>query len=245
MIPSLVVALSLIAQSASATPLVTRDERSFTITFDPAGTPLLDFVKAVSRALEWPLQYQLDELQEDRLFASEPQIVPREHLADYVHNILRSHDLIITTVGEGPSAMRSLVRISKSKPGMLKSLAPYVSSEDLLAMKPSSAPLVTTQIVLRHTSARELATSLTGYFADQMVESVRNVEDANGLVITGWTSTVRNIVKMAAMIDEMASAGTKELHAPLKQQLTDLEKRIASLETALRSVGQQLPPPSR
>jgi len=225
-------------------------EDNITIPLTPEGLPMADLIKQASQVLGYTIYFEPGELQNERLSATGPQIVPRGDYLALLHNVLRSRDLVLVTVGRGESAQHVIRRIGgqSAKPGMFKSLAQVVTPEELLSSKPLGSALVTTQVSLKHVDARETATSLTTYFADTMVESVRNIENTNSLVMTGYASTLRSMLQLIDMFDQPVTAtppatpGMPARPGPIEPRLKDHEERIAKLERLVKELAEQSKP---
>jgi type II secretory pathway component GspD/PulD (secretin) len=228
-------------------------EDNITIPLTPEGLPMADLIKQASQVLGYTIYFEPGELQNERLSATGPQVVPRSDYLALLHNVLRSRDLVLVTVGRGDSAQHVIRRLGgqNAKPGMFKSLAQVVTPEELLSSKPLGSALVTTQVNLKHVDARETATSLTTYFADTLVESVRNIENTNSLLMTGYASTLRGMLQLIDMVDQPptvalpATPGMPMKPGPIEPRLKDHEERIAKLERMVKELSEQLKAPEK
>ncbi|MFO0983751.1 MAG: hypothetical protein U1E76_18805 [Planctomycetota bacterium] len=237
------VTLAVLALLAGQRPGVSAaTEDTITIPLTPEGLSIGDLIKQASQVLGYTICLDPGEFQNDRLIATGQQVVPRGEYITLLHNILRSRDLVLITLGQGASAQHLVRKIGggSGKPGMLKSLAPVVSAEDLLSGKPLGSALVTTQVSLKYVDARETATSLTGYFADQLVESVRNIENTNSLLMTGFATTLRGILQLIQMVDHAPAGDLPARSTGSEPRLKEHDERIAKLERTVKELAEQL-----
>ncbi|MEW6741953.1 MAG: secretin N-terminal domain-containing protein [Planctomycetota bacterium] len=197
-------------------PVAGTDE--IVISFDVVnGTDLLEFVGVVQRELGYQFHYKDSELKPATPGGGSPKIftlgakkIRKADLFKYFQAVLREQDFVCVRIGsleEGEDKDAGFWSIRKvgpagGKPTQLKSLARIVSREELEELQGNPGILVTTAVSLEYVSARDASTVLTTYFADQFVESVRNIENSNTLLLTGYASTLAAIMRLIEVIDK-------------------------------------------
>lgn len=181
--------------------LVGDDE--YLIQFDETeGERLEDFIHLAKSLLMMPIQYEKSEIGEERVRIIGPQRVARAEFFEYFQAILKSKDFIVVPIGPEEGAILRIQKVTGQQRGTLaaKALAPVVDVDQLVNYRRDPASLITTSIPLKYVDARSVMATFQ-QLVDSQIESVRNVENSNSLVITGFGQHVWGIYQLVQLID--------------------------------------------
>ncbi|MHC4845012.1 MAG: secretin N-terminal domain-containing protein, partial [Planctomycetota bacterium] len=234
----------LAAPGASAQDITVQGEY-YVLQFDEAeGEPLVDFIDLAKSILQRPMKYDRQEVGNVFLFVVGHQTVRRDQFYQYFQAILKAHDFIVVNYGPPEASFLSIQKITAGSGsrgstggGFLKSQAPVVDLADLDRYQHDPASLITTSIGLRYIDARSTMSTLTPYF-DTSIELVRNVENANNLVITGFGSHVWGANELLKLIDVPPYKPTPVIHKRvlLHASVDEIQQVITDLLAAARGL---------
>jgi general secretion pathway protein D len=234
----------LAAPGASAQDITVQGEY-YVLQFDEAeGEPLVDFIDLAKSILQRPMKYDRQEVGNVFLFVVGHQTVRRDQFYQYFQAILKAHDFIVVNYGPPEASFLSIQKItagsgSRGSAGgsFFKSQAPVVDVSDLGKFQHDPATLITTSMPLRYIDARSTMSTLTPYF-DTSIELVRNVENANNLVITGFGSHVWGAHQLLQLIDVPPYKPTPVIHKRvlLHASVDEISQVITDLLAAARGL---------
>ncbi|MEW6745890.1 MAG: secretin N-terminal domain-containing protein [Planctomycetota bacterium] len=234
---SLVLMLSLVGSDAAQVGGTRPETQSEVIRIESreGGLPLAELIVLAQQVLGYPIYYSKWEIAPDP--AQAPALdfagtieVPRDEFLYFFELALRELDFLHVERSVGNLEFHAVHRVGPmgGKPTQLKSLARTVTPEELKDLNRRQI-LVTTRIQLEHANARDMATILTTYFADQFVESVRNLESANTLLLTGFASNVAKIVELIELMDQPPTTASASRIETLEKQVAELTKMVNEL----------------
>ncbi len=225
-----------LASSGVAAQDIRVDGDDFLIQFDETdGEKLEDFIDLAKNILLRPMKYSPPEVSEVRIRIVGPQRVRRDRFMQYFQSVLKSYQFIVVPFGEdGAGEFLEIRRLTTGGPQGrntdAKSAAPIVPVEQLEAYRYDPAALITTSIPLRWVDARSVMATFQG-LVDTTIESVRNVENANALVVTGFGQNVWGVYQLAQLIDVPPFKPTPVIH---KREL--LHASVDELNTVLNEL---------
>jgi len=178
---------------------------SYVLQFDEVeGERLEDFIHLAKSLLGRPIKYNAAELADTRIRIVGPQTVRRDLFFQYFQAVLKSYDFIVTEYGPQDGNFLSVTKVIPGGGGrgasFLKTQAPVVDYRDLEDYRDNPATLITTSIPLQYIEARNAMSALSSYF-DNFIETIRNVENANNLIVTGFGTTVWGVYQLLQLMD--------------------------------------------
>jgi type II secretory pathway component GspD/PulD (secretin) len=138
--------------------------------------------------------------------------VPASEVYSVVETILLQNGFFLVAVHDRDPKIASLVSINQggNRSGVFRSSALLVSARDIEFYSRHPAVLVTTVLDLPHTDARTLSNSLRSMFTDANTQQIVPVGNSNTLIVTGFGSSVANIVRMLQVADEASARASAE-----------------------------------
>lgn len=199
-------ALALLAGPAPAQD-VTVGGNTLTFQFDEEqGEPLIDFIDLAKVLLGKPIQYAPTEVGDARIFIIGTIEVDKDRFFQFFQAVLKSYDFIVMEYGPTGGSFLKVQKVgvggagARGGGGLARSQAPIVPREQLEAYAEDPATLITTSIPLKFIDARSAMASFQPFF-DTSVEGIRNVENSNSLVITGFGTVVWGVDKLIKLVD--------------------------------------------
>ncbi len=249
-------AISVLVSSISAQEHydITIEGDHYLIQFDETkGIPLVEFIALCRKITQKPIKYNEVEIQDQKILILGMQKIDRDPKSffAYFQSVLISYDFICASYGPVDSPYFITVQkltATGQKATMIQALAPVVLRENLGEYKDNPGMLITTTIPLRYIEARNMLSSLTPLFqhGGPGLESVRNVDNANSLIITGFATKVWGVSKLIELMDvepfepELAFRKRELLYAVADELVTVL----TDLVQATRNVRPGTPPAS-
>lgn len=218
------------AQPAEEEVTLPLDENDF-ITMDR----LLEFA---SETLGISLLYDEEETMPQIYMFTGQVRVPRSKFLGYFERLLLEKNFILLSTGEGQSAMHRVYHYHPSGGRMqpVQYKAKVVALADLQEYADRGC-LITFSIPLKHLDSRSTLQSLNPYFiasGNQVLQSIRCVENANSLIITTFGQKACQLYRL---IQEMDAIATEEMKFK-SEWLKQLEARIAVLEDKVKKLKQ-------
>ncbi len=246
------VAPPLAAQTTISGPdieLIGEDE--YLIQFDETeGEKLEDFIHLAKSLLLMPMMYSPQEVSEQRIKIIGPQRVRREDFFEYFQSVLKAHDFIVVPIGPEGGGVLRIQRVTGQGRTTIgaKALAPVIEVEDLHLYRRKAAELITTSIPLRYVDARSVMATFQ-QLVDATIESVRNVENSNSLVITGFGQHVWGVYQLVQLIDVPPYQATptivkRELEHASVDEIVNVVTELLGAARGLRP-GQTAPTPQQ
>ncbi|RKY21651.1 MAG: hypothetical protein DRQ55_03490 [Planctomycetota bacterium] len=208
-----IAAFTLLVLSLAAAPLAAQDIEEvpgtdetgghYVLQFDEAkGESLLEFIDLAKVLLQRPINYNPQEIGDQMVFITGPIRVEKRRFFQFFQAVLKAYDYIIMDYGpEGSSFLRiQKITAGRGAGGSVKPTAPIVAVEDLETYSQDPATLITTSIPLRYIEARSAMASFNPFF-DTQIEGIRNVDNSNSLVITGFGTNVWSAFKLVGLVD--------------------------------------------
>jgi general secretion pathway protein D len=217
---AVVLALALATTLPAHAQDITVQGDEYILQFDETdGEPLIDFVDLAQKILQRPIRYVPQDLgPEVRVYILGPQRVRQAQFKQYFQSVLMAYDYIVIEYGPQGSNFLSIQKISPGgapRPGsggmFITSQAPIVSVDDLDQYRHDPAQLITTSLPLRYVSGRDALGTFSTYF-NQPPEQIRNVENTNALVVTGFGSHVWGVWQLVQLIDQPPYKPTPVIH---------------------------------
>lgn len=238
-----------VANSGPDIQLVGEDE--YLIQFDETeGEKLEDFIHLAKNLLLIPIQYSPQEVNEQRIRIVGPQRVRRESFFEYFQAVLKTLDFIIVPMGPEDGSILRVQRVTGQGRTTIaaKALAPVVGVDELVNYRREAGTLITTSIPLKHVDARSVMATFQ-QLVDATIESVRNVENSNSLVITGFGQHVWGVYQLVQLIDVPPFQATpaivkRELDHASVDELIDVVTELLGASRGLRA-GQTAPSPQQ
>ncbi|MHC5211745.1 MAG: secretin N-terminal domain-containing protein [Planctomycetota bacterium] len=239
-------ALALITGLPALAQDITVQGDEYVLQFDETdGEPLVDFVDLAQKILQRPIRYTPADLgPEVRVYILGPQRVKQAQFEQYFQSVLKAYDYIVIEYGPQDSNFLSIQKISPGgapRPGtgglFYTSQAPIVSVEDLDDYQHDPAQLITTSLPLRYVSGRDALGTFSTYF-NQPPEQIRNVENTNALVVTGFGSHVWGVWQLVQLIDQPPYKPTPVIHKRVLDHASvdEIQTVITDLLSAARGL---------
>jgi general secretion pathway protein D len=218
----------------------------YILQFDEAdGEPLVDFVDLAQKILQRPIRYTPGDMgQEVRVHIIGPQRVKKDQFKQYFQSVLKAYDYIVIEYGPEGSNFLSIQKITPGggpRPGsggmFIASQAPIVGVDDLDRYRHDPAALITTSYPLRYVSGRDALGTFSTYFS-QPPEQIRNVENTNALVVTGFGSHVWGVWQLVQLIDQPPHKPTPVIHKRVLEyaSVDEIQTVITDLLSAARGL---------
>jgi type II secretion system protein D len=209
--------LTLLALGWAATPLRAQDIQEvpggpdggashYILQFDEeAGERLDQFIDLAKVILQRPINYNPQEVGDTTIFIKGPIRVDKARFFQFFQAVLKAYDYIVMDYGPPGSSFLRIQKIGVGAAGsrggsQVKANAPIVAMADLALYKDDPATLITTSIPLRYIDARSAMASFNPFF-DTQIEGIRNVENSNSLVITGFGTNVWGAFQLVGLVD--------------------------------------------
>jgi len=157
--------------------------------------------------------------------------IPRSKFQGFFERSLVTRGFLYVKNGDGPAAIHRVIRIptgNTRQPLSTTSLAIIVDINEIDAYADRGI-LISVFVPLKYVESRQMITSLNPYFPNQGFESIRPIENSNGLLITTVANKAHSIVKLIRKTD----IGNEPYHN-ISKVVKSLEQRIESLEKSLK-----------
>jgi type II secretion system protein D len=170
------------------------------------GESMIDFIHLGKVLLRRPIKFEPAEVGDTRIFIIGPVTVEKAKYYQFFQAVLKAYNFIIMDYGPRGSSFLSIQKIgvggagSRSGGAFIKSKAPIVPMDRLHEYSEDPATLITTSIPLKYIEARSAMASFQPYF-DTTIEGIRNVENSNSLVITGFGTNVWGAFQLVGLVD--------------------------------------------
>lgn len=236
-LPTLLALALLAAPAPAQDPTVDASGRYLSFQFDETnGEKLENFIHLARMILDKPMKYDPQEVNNVNIRIIGTPQVERERFFQFFQAVLRAYDFIVVLYAEGAGDFYSIQRISASARGgaaggVVKATAPIVPLESLEKYRYDPGTLITTSIPLKYIDGRAAMATFNPFF-DSQVESIRNVENSNSLVITGFGTNVWGAFQLVGLVDvppfqplptirkrELANASVDEVEPVLTELL--------------------------
>jgi hypothetical protein len=200
------------------------------------GIPLTRLLDFTSQTLGYPILYVKEEIQDVVYHFTTKVKIAKSELQGFVELLLLDKEFIFVQSQENPSSMGKVFKTSGASAHLfyLKSTAKVIDPDDLKDYA-NRGILITIHVSLSHIDCRQMITSLTPYFPNHQLESVRPVENVNALIITAVANKACQILQLIRKLDTPAKyerANRAEI------RIEALEKKVAALEKRLAAVDQ-------
>lgn len=244
------VALLLLFAGPLAAPSVaqdiTIDGDDYHLQFDETnGESMADFIDLAQKLLNRPIKYTRGDLedQNSRIYILGSQRIKRDEFFQYFQAILKAHDFLVVEYGPEDSNFLSVQKLggAQGRPGgpssFIGTQAPVVSVADLDKYEHDPATLITTSMPLKYANARDAVGSFNGMFS-QPPESMRNVENTNSLVVTGFGSHVWGLWQLIQLTDQPPFKPEPVIHKRVLQyaSVDEIEQVLNDLLAASRGM---------
>ncbi len=249
-------ALLLTAAPAPAQDIVVQDD-TYVLQFDEQeGEKLADFIDLSQKIIGRPIRYNPGDMgAEVRINMLGPQVVRQDQFYAYFQSILKAYDYIVVEYGPEGSSFLSVQKItagggparSGSGGTFIKSQAPVVDVADLERYRHEPGTLITTSLPLKYVAGRDVLTTFSVYF-ESAIEQIRNVENSNAIVVTGFGSHVWGMWQLLQLIDVPPFRPVPVIHKrvlkhasvdELQTTLTELLGAARGLRAGQQQAGQQ------
>jgi hypothetical protein len=131
--------------------------------------------------------------------------IEAEDLYSVVETILLAHDFVLVDLRRAEPRMMKVIHTHTNQRGELRETASYVPIEDLPLYASHPALMISTTLVLEHLDARTLTNTLRALITDPNTLMTVLIPGSNSVILTGFTTTVIDLVQMLRRIDENAS----------------------------------------
>jgi general secretion pathway protein D len=243
---AVLLALALVTAIPAAAQDITIQGDEYVLQFDETeGEPLIDFVDLAQKILQRPIRYTPQDLgPEVRVYILGPQRVKQAQFKQYFQSVLKAYEYIVIEYGPTGSNFLSIQKVSQTgqpRPGtgtmFILSQAPMVSVDDLDAYQHDPAQLITTSMPLRYVSGRDALGTFSSYFSNPP-EQIRNVENTNALVVTGFGSHVWGLWELIQLIDQPPFKPTPVIHKRVLEfaSVDEIQTVITDLLSAARGL---------
>jgi len=244
----LLAALGCLNLSGAAAQDLTVEEGYYSLQFDEAnGERLQEFIDLAQKLLGRPINYTVTDVANERIFIIGAQRIRQDQFYQYFQSVLKAYDFIVTEYGPEGSSFLRLQRVAAGgrTPGggsVIRLQAPVVQVEHLDAYRNDPATLITTSFPLRYIDSRTANASFSTLF-DQTIEQVRQVENSNSLVVTGFGSHVWGFSQLLKLIDVPPFKPTPVIHKRVLRYaaVDEIQGVVNDLLSAARGIrpGQQ------
>jgi hypothetical protein len=138
--------------------------------------------------------------------------VPPQEVYPFVESILVQNDFALFVLSDREPRMLAVWSLTQGQSrASPRNSAVYVPVKDIASYARHPAILVTTMIDLPNTDVRTLSNSMRTMFTDANTQQIIPVGNSNSLIITGFGSSVANLVAMLRDCDEMARRDAAEV----------------------------------
>ncbi len=222
----------------------------YILQFDEAnGEKLQDFIDLAKSILQRPINFDPQQVSGLSIRIVGPQRVKQKQFYQYFQSVLKAYDFIVVDYGPEGSSFLSIQKIGvggaggrSGGAGIIKSQAPVVDIADIGNYRHDPGTLITTSMPLKYIDGRSAMATFQPFF-DGQIEQVRNVENQNTLVVTGFGSHVWGAWQLAQLIDLPPFKPSPIIHKRvlLHASVDDLQNVLTDLLAAARGLraGQQ------
>ncbi len=213
---------------------VKEQDGSLVFSFDELnGTSMRDFVAMYQKLTGKVIQYDIKDLPgEDqpggqgdvKIWFFGRKLVPRNKLDLYFGAVLRSLDYLLIQIGSEEAGFLSLRKLGPQagRGAFYKTMARIVTAEELDLVAENPGLLVTTSLTTHFILARDAVATLAPYFQDGAAENIRNIENTNTILVTGFANTLVGVRRLIKEIDTKPEDYYPEVvHRPLKHAVAD------------------------
>lgn len=196
------------------------------------GLAIRELIEAATEVTGEPFFYDVKDLEKVAVRFTGTVKVPRAEFLSFFDRCLRDADFVHLESKAAIGTTHTIRRLGQQARGsqQLKAMARFVTPEELATLSGRPATLVTTVYTCRTAPAREMVTTMNLYFADGAVETIRNIEGTNSIVMTGFAQSLGQHVSLmrqieASMGEDVALASQREL----QKRIEKLEADVARL----------------
>jgi general secretion pathway protein D len=241
-----VVTLLLAAGSASAQDITLQGDE-YSLQFDETdGEPMSDFIDLAQKLLNRPIKFTPTDVNDAnaRIYILGTQRIKRDQFFQYFQAILKAHDFLVVEYGPEGSNFLSVQKITPGGGGRASAggtyyttQAPVVDVNDLDKYEHDPATLITTSMPLKYANARDALGTFSALFAQQP-EQIRNVENTNSLVVTGFGSHVWGLWQLIQLTDQPPFKPEPVIHKRVLQyaSVDEIEQVLNDLLAASRGM---------
>ena len=230
---TLLLCASPLALSEPANPPQEREEQTVTLPLSEDFTISLDkLLEFSSHVLGIPILIAESQTS-DILYRFTSKVeIPRSKFQGYFERLLLDKEFLYSKTGEGAAAIHRVesLAVLKSRLQVPNAKAIHLEEIDDYADR---GILISTVIPLKHIESRVTMTSLNPYFPNQLLESIRPVENSNALIIRALAPKAHAIVKMLAKMDVASDFHVKRYSDEMMElvdRIEKLEKKVASIK---------------
>ena len=243
---ALAVVSLLLAVPASAQDITLQGDE-YLLQFDETdGEPMSDFIDLAQKLLNRPIKYTPSDVSDAnaRIFILGTQRIKRDQFFQYFQAILKAHDFLVIEYGPEDSNFLSIQKMTPGGGGRAGSggtywqtQAPVVDVNELDKYEHDPATLITTSMPLKYANARDALGTFSALFA-QPPEQIRNVENTNSLVVTGFGSHVWGLWQLIQLTDQPPFKPEPVIHKRVLQyaSVDEIEQVLNDLLAASRGL---------
>ncbi|HZL98943.1 MAG TPA: secretin N-terminal domain-containing protein, partial [Planctomycetota bacterium] len=210
------------------------------------GEPMSDFIDLAQKLLNRPIKYTPGDVsdQNARIWILGTQRIKRDEFFQYFQAILKAHDFLVVEYGPEYSNFLSIQKIQPGGGGRAgaggtyyATQAPVVDVNDLDDYEHDPATLITTSMPLKYANARDALGTFSTLFS-QPPEQIRNVENTNSLVVTGFGSHVWGLWQLIQLTDQPPFKPEPVIHKRVLQyaSVDEVEQVLNDLLSASRGL---------
>jgi|RhiMethySRZTD1v2_1073278.scaffolds.fasta_scaffold08287_3 general secretion pathway protein D len=238
-------ALTLLLARPLAAQDITVQGDEFFLQFDETeGEPMQDFIDLAQKLLNRPIKYTPGDMSDPnaRIWILGTQHIKKEQFFQYFQAILKAHDFLVVEYGPEGSNFLSVQKITPGAGGrggstFYTTQAPVVDVNDLDKYEHDPATLITTSMPLKYANARDALGTFSALFSQQP-EQIRNVENTNSLVVTGFGSHVWGLWQLIQLTDQPPFKPEPVIHKRVLQyaSVDEIEQVLNDLLAASRGM---------
>ena len=208
------------------------------------GEPMSDFIDLAQKLLNRPIKYTPGDMSDPnaRIWILGTQHIRKEQFFQYFQAILKAHDFLVVEYGPEGSNFLSVQKITPGQGGrggstFYTTQAPVVDVNDLDDYEHDPATLITTSMPLKYANARDALGTFSALFSQQP-EQIRNVENTNSLVVTGFGSHVWGLWQLIQLTDQPPFKPEPVIHKRVLQyaSVDEIEQVLNDLLAASRGL---------
>ena len=132
--------------------------------------------------------------------------VPPAELQSFFETMLIEHDFTLRLVRDREPRVLGIDSLKTQARNTIRAHARFISVDHLEAMRDHPAMLVTTVVSLPHTDVRQLSNSMRTLITDANTQQMLPAGNTNSMIITGFGSSVAQIVDALRLIDAESRA---------------------------------------